>query len=530
MTMVEQRFLSLAQPEDLSGISNLSDGGPTTAGAPPASAYPDLNQYGAVSSSPFSLTGQCDPNLLTPISVAGSPPLHQARKLVPQSQYPAPPSTPAAQQPTPPGSTKMYQQSGWPSFDMNGESSQTSSPMAHQAPVAPEYMDAAYLSDERRTPAPHTNYLGAFGVSHPPETSQIEPPYYMQMGHPVDPQHHQLMLRDDHHMQMSVHHRDMHGAPLLNDPHPSQFRPARRPSPEELAAQAVIDGQRSGNGSPRRRPVSAASGRVKKRSAKPRGQTRNPILDDPLEEHKNCFGQEVPPTLKSTCPDEERCIFESRWKHRHQKGQDMWESIQNDFKNEFNKCPGKEMLQMKFKRGRAKYLEWIPKDEDLVREAWIRVEKARYQMIYETFIELGGSRNMRLNASDIEIKVVNDLKLEEGIYMESHSDAHIRRRRKSASTRKRTTIGGVDGTMSDERRSVSSHNTHEDDVINQVHSRQDVKLEDEMSTGPSSMLDIQMWDQSAVMNSRNEPMNRQACEQMMKMSPAAQQYGQHRAS
>lgn len=84
--------------------------------------------------------------------------------------------------------------------------------------------------------------------------------------------------------------------------------------------------------------------------------------DDPLEEHKNCFGQEVPPTLKSTCPDEERCIFESRWEHRHQKGQDMWESIQRDFKNKFNKCPGKEMLQMKFKRGRAKYIEWIPKD------------------------------------------------------------------------------------------------------------------------------------------------------------------------
>jgi hypothetical protein len=40
----------------------------------------------------------------------------------------------------------------------------------------------------------------------------------------------------------------------------------------------------------------------------------------------------------------------------------MWESIQGDFKDRFQKCPGKEMLQMKFKRGRSKYIDWIPKD------------------------------------------------------------------------------------------------------------------------------------------------------------------------
>ncbi|KAF7534598.1 hypothetical protein G7Z17_g13341 [Cylindrodendrum hubeiense] len=528
--MVEQQYLAqgLAHTDDLSGANNLSDGGPTAAGAPPASAYPDLTPYGAVSTSPFSLPGQCDPNLLTPISTAaGSPPLHQARKLV--SQYPPPPSTPGAQQPTPPGSSKMYHQAQWGQFDMNGQSSQTSSPMAHQAPVAPEYMEATYLSDERRTPGPPNHYLGAFGVSDGPEPNQMHTPYYMGMGHPVDPQH-QLMLRDDHHMPMGVHHREMPNAPLLSEPHPSQFRPARRPSPEEHLAQLPADGPRSGNGSPRRRPVSAASGRVKKRPAKSRGQPRNTVMDDPLEEHKNCFGQEVPPTLKSNCPDEERCIFESRWEHRHQKGQDMWESIQSDFRNKFHKCPGKEMLQMKFKRGRSKYIEWIGKDEDLLREAWIRVEKNRYQAILETFVELGGSRNMRLNPSDIEIKVVNDLKLEEGLYMDSHGDANIRRRRKSTSARKRTNTRGVDEALSDEMMSVSSHNTHEDDVINQVHNRRDVKLEDESSAGPNDMMDIQMWEQSGVMHPRNEPMSRQACEQLMRLSPAAPQYGRRRAS
>lgn len=70
----------------------------------------------------------------------------------------------------------------------------------------------------------------------------------------------------------------------------------------------------------------------------------------------------MPPRLKSTCPEEERCIFESRWRHRHQRGQDMWDSIQEDFTKRFNKSHGKEMLQMKFKRARSKYIEWLPRD------------------------------------------------------------------------------------------------------------------------------------------------------------------------
>lgn len=148
----------------------------------------------------------------------------------------------------------------------------------------------------------------------------------------------------------------------------------------------------------------------------------------------------------------------------------------------------------------------------------------------EIFFELGGSRNMRLNASDIEIKVVNDLNLEEGLYMDFHGDANIRRRRKSTSTRKRGTARGVEETLSDEMMSVSSHNTHEDDVINQVHSRRDVKVEDDLGAGPTELMDVQMWEQSGVMHPRNETMSRQACEQMIRLSPAAPQYGRRRAS
>lgn len=249
----------------------------------------------------------------------------------------------------------------WGHFDMPNQPSQTSSPMAPQSAVAPDFLDNGYLQEGRRTPgAPSHQYMGAFGVSEGPESQPIGQPYYVPVGQ-VD-HHNPVMMREGQPIHMSMHHREVPPAPLLNEPHPSQFRTGRPPSPEDQVIHGLQESQRSMNGSPRRRPL-AAPGRVKKRTAKSRGvQSRNIMADDPVNEHKNCMGDEVPPMLKSSCPDEERCIFESRWNHRNQKGQDMWESIQNDFKERFHRCPGKEMLQMKFKRGRSKYLQWLGQD------------------------------------------------------------------------------------------------------------------------------------------------------------------------
>ncbi|CAM1504470.1 Fc.00g020610.m01.CDS01 [Cosmosporella sp. VM-42] len=535
--MVEQQYLAPGLPhsDGLSGAANLSDGARSSATAPPTSAYPDLTPYGAVSS--FDLSTQCDSaTLLTPISAAGSPPLHHHQKLV--RQYPPPPSTPGSQIPTPPGSSKMYHNQ-WTQFDLNGQSSQTSSPMAPQPPLAPDYLDNSYVEEGRRTPgAPHQQYMGAFSVSNGPEPPHIAPPYYV----PMEQHHNPMMIRDNHPMPIGMEHREIPSAPLLNQPHPSNFRQQRRSSAEEPSLHGLPDPQRSINGSPRRRNIQS-TGRVKKRPSKSRGgQSRNPPLDNPLDEHKNCLGVEEPPVLKKSCPDEERCIFESRWQHRHQKGQDMWESIQNDFKSRFgnDKTPGKEMLQMKFKRGRSKYIQWLGRDEELLREAWTRVEKQRYQSILETFFELGGSRNMRLSATDIEVKVVNDLKLEEGLYMESYGDANVRRRRKVSGPKKRPGARAVEDTempLSDEIMSVSSHNTHEDEVINQAHGRSDIKWEED-SSGGNEVMDMPMWDpqplkiESGVMQrQRNDRVARQAYEQTLRLSPGTQpMYGRRRGS
>ncbi|KAF7556640.1 hypothetical protein G7046_g6239 [Stylonectria norvegica] len=538
MIMVEQQYLAPGLPhsDGLAGASNLPDGARSAATAPPTSAYPDFAPYGAEQvSSSYNLSSQCDSNLLTPISAAGSPPLHHLRK--PVRHYPPPPS-PAAQQPTPPGSSKMYHHS-WGQFDMNGQTSQASSPMAPHAPVAPDYMEGNpyQVGREREPPIPPVPYMGVFRVSDGAESQQMPQPYY-----PLNPadQHNPMLVGNHPSMPMDLQPRGMPGPPLLNEPHPSHYRQQHRhSSADESALHGMPDRPRSINGSPRRRMVQT-NGRVKKRAAKSRaGSSRANVPEDPLDEHKNCLGDEVPPALKSSCPAEELCIFESRWKHRHQKGQDMWESIQNDFNERFHKCPGKEMLQMKFKRGRSKYYDWLDKDVQILGEAWAKVEDERYQLILAKFLELGGSRNMRLSASDVEVKVVNDLRLEEGLYMESHGNASIRRRRKTSSTKKRSSGRSMEDTdmpLSDELMSVSSHNTQDDEVINQVHSRRHPNW-DEVSSGGNDMMDMNMWDQSikiipgVVPPQRQERVAQQACEQMLRVNPGTQQaFGRRRGS
>lgn len=249
----------------------------------------------------------------------------------------------------------MYHQSWGQQFDMNGQYTQTSSPLTTQAPVAHEFLEHNYVPDGRRTPGPPVPYLGNFGVSDGPQAQPMSQPYYYDVPPSHVEHHHQMMMRDNQPMPLSP-------TPLHNEPHPSQFPPQRRLSAGEPVAPGLSDGHPLINGSPRRRTQQIA-GRVKKRPSKARdSRSRGAVAEDPAAQHKDCFGREVPPTLKSSCPDEERCIFESRWRHRHQKGHDMWENIQKDFTNKFKKCPGKEMLQMKFKRGRSKYIEWNSRD------------------------------------------------------------------------------------------------------------------------------------------------------------------------
>lgn len=137
---------------------------------------------------------------------------------------------------------------------------------------------------------------------------------------------------------------------------------------------------------------------------------------------------------------------------------------------------------------------------------------------------------MRLNASDIEIKVVNDLKLEEGIYMESYGSANIRRRRKPDSVRKRAGHGvGNDMSVNDEMMSIGSHTTHEDEVINQVHGLPNMKMEEQGPEDHPNMMETQMWDQQMKMEPGTMPQGNDHMQHSMRPSPISQpMYGARR--
>lgn len=248
-------------------------------------------------------------------------------------------------------------------FDMNGPSAQTSSSPhigSHQA-IAPEYLSAyGSAHDGRRTPGPPEPYMGAFAVSDSHSLSHSGPPQYY--GIPSQPLDSPGIVRSQANGPLHPDSRDQSRGlrPGLHLGSSLAFRQGRRDS---LTDSMVPNGALNGCS---RGITATQAGRVRKSR---RGKRQNsstsmaPSLDQQVPEHHNCHGEEVPPELKAGCPDEERCLFASRWKHRHARGNDMWDAIQTDYERDLGiAAPVKETLQMKFKRGRSKYIQWLPRD------------------------------------------------------------------------------------------------------------------------------------------------------------------------
>lgn len=265
-------------------------------------------------------------------------------------------------------------------LELNGHPSGTSSPMTTQNSVSTDYLES-YMAEGRRTPAPPPAYLGNFAVSDPSESHQIQQPdspyYHLSMSH-MD--HQNLSMRDAPPMAMEVSHRGVEramshvpsvaGSSALNNSPLPHIRQERRDSLDDSLFHHYtnVGSHRAPSGSPGRRVIQG-SGRVKKpRPSRRHSRTTASRPLDPSAEHKNCFGEEVPPTLKPDTPPQERCIWEARWKHRYSKGQNMWDNIWSEYNKTFEgqKVPkgrgARENLQMKFKRSRCKFLEWLPKD------------------------------------------------------------------------------------------------------------------------------------------------------------------------
>ena len=248
------------------------------------------------------------------------------------------------------------------SFGLNGPSSPaTSPPLPTSQSMGSEFVDG-YVQplDGRRTPGPPQPYMGAFSVSDSQQelAHQGTPPYYV--GVPSADQHnpHGMLLKNSsqHVPEPRGFGKGSSANSLLCNP--LHERQDSRPD--------LVFAHRPMNGSPRALK-STHGGRVRKSRSKkqslPTRKVESHEGSEEIDEYKNCHGKEVPPTLKPNCPEEEKCLFQSRWDFRHAKGQDMWESMQGVYEERFDKpAPGKETLQMKFKRGRSKYISWLSED------------------------------------------------------------------------------------------------------------------------------------------------------------------------
>lgn len=200
--------------------------------------------------------------------------------------------------------------------------------------------------------------MGNYGVSDP-SISHHGSPYYMSQS--PFAHHSTMMVRPSHH-PLGLDRSVVLAAPHLHNGHREVMsRRTRLQSPDAIyiKPESALDGSeaRSLSVSPSATPGNTSSNRLKKRPAKKSNKKANA-----REEHLNCYGEEVAPTLKDHCPDEERLIFESRWHFREKRGHDMWNHIQSDFAQKFKRSHGKEMLQMKFRRARSRYILWLRKD------------------------------------------------------------------------------------------------------------------------------------------------------------------------
>lgn len=220
----------------------------------------------------------------------------------------------------------------------------------------PEY----YLHAGRTTPGPPDPYLGHFTVSEgsgmPVLNHGVATPYFIDMAQMA---HHDTLL--------------MRGSPSMSiDSGPHDVEPSL-PTPT-LSSNGQVDSHDERDTTPdtaQRNTVPShrvPNQGVTKSKKKPTLSSKKPSslrieapTDEEVGEHSNCNGDEVPPQITKDCPDEERFLFEARWENRHNKGQ-MWEKIQKDYINKFQRTEGKEALQMKYKRGRSRYLAWLPRD------------------------------------------------------------------------------------------------------------------------------------------------------------------------
>ena len=311
---------------------------------------------------PFSYPPSSDNLLLTPISLAGSPPIPHAAKLI--HQYNSPPATSSPQLPTPPATAMMY----WPpSFDLSALQGRADSPMDpdyHSSTSAtPSHFDLAYItaegtSDDIPEP-PGPPFFGHYGVSETEKPSQDDRLAYYGMPN-IGPQ---LLFMEQHPGDQIQHHLEMTmHTPFSHDP---PTVPSEAPPPQQ-ASNMVVEPAGSFRDSPSHSaPNEGHAGRdrtfrIRKKAGKQRSR--------PNRSRAHSASQNRPEEtiqFKKCVPEEERYLIELRLQYQGVKGKTMWDDIGAEFAKKFGRRPGKAALQMKLSRAKSKYIKWSDEDVSL---------------------------------------------------------------------------------------------------------------------------------------------------------------------
>lgn len=355
-----EEFIEEFSPQiDSSDSSTACDSPETSTGCPELTAYstvctasparpPPKRSANVMSkkASSFNYPQTCDQSLLTPTSLSSPMSLEFAKLSTYNGLF-------FAQQLSPPPSAGIFPTWGG-QFDLCDGNGQLDS---SAQPVPAEF----YMSANRGTPGPPEPYMGSFGVSN---------------GDPAQPTPHSVAafyasvssVDEDCAMDMNTQHEPNE----METNNTSDVEMSSRPENETMERERIKSSPSASipAGEPR-----SASGSEKSTKKTPlpyhrvsKGTTQlipkkpKPIVEEPPEAPVDYYEDEPPPKLKADCPEELRCLFESRWRHRRKRGADMWDSIQQDLHEKFGKNYSKEVLQMKFKRGRCRYIQWDQKD------------------------------------------------------------------------------------------------------------------------------------------------------------------------
>ncbi|KAK3393666.1 hypothetical protein B0H63DRAFT_516840 [Podospora didyma] len=537
----------------------------------------DLDPYSAASGvSSFNYPATTDASLLTPVSSSGSPPLLQRPPAKSVRSYHSAQTAPGTQVPTPPNSSKMYY-----GYEMN-PNSQSSSPMNTVHPQSTEagHFDMTpYIahsppgghhpsSPRAEIPPPIDPYLGSFTVSGPNEGEVAHHSFhdYHQFtgaelnhtsGYPFRPQHHVTVGTPHMHHRMPSNGGQ---APILTQPHPSQFRPQTTPrigGIEDLRDPSMLLGAYPSHPSlspgrrvqPRKKPAPARKPARTPKTTPHVGSSEGQLDDDDKEEL----------TLREDAPEDDKYLFQLRKEFISEKGKGMWEEMKAKYSEKHQGNWEKAALQMKVSRAVAKFGVWPKREIERLKEAHRYYEDKRYQLILARMKENGGCRVWDWKPQHVEAMLVK-LGMEEATVDEKTG---TRRRKNKAARRRASSQNGHHhnaNVMNDWSNGLGLHpafqghahhvgaptrqpsfdmmsddasiaptfsSEQENDYLDHIFSKQ-VKPENSLSP---EIMELSYEDDGVSrpptrdLNHHSERVARQACEQMMQQQARVDHYG-----